>query len=131
MTDLDVIKKFVGDDGKENKYEVRDDLKTENKHPEKEPYYPRVGVKLTLEVRKLVDVPGGAYVKIDVTKGTWGAKDPVEQAVFRVVGNTLVADMEVDSGVLLTETLTMLANGHMEHALLFSDGKRGKWICEP
>jgi hypothetical protein len=133
MSDLDVIKKFVGNDGKKNKYEVRDDKKTVNTHKEKEPYYPREGVKIELEVQKLVDVAGGAYVKIVVTKGSWGAKNQVEQAVFRVSGpSSLVAtDMEVDSGTLLTETLTMMANGHMKHELLFSDGKRGSWICEP
>ena len=63
------------------------------------------------------------------------AKIAVERAVFRVDGDKLVAtNMELNSGVLLTETLTMKtnANGHkeMEHSLLFSDNCHGKWICE-
>lgn len=130
MSDETVVDKFVGD------YEQRDEKKIENTFPEKETYYPRLGVKLRLEKRRLSGVPGGAYAKIVVTGGTWSAKDAVEAAIFRVVDNTLVAtNMELESGLLLTETLTMKTNAQgkkeMEHSLVFSDTCHGKWICEP
>jgi hypothetical protein len=132
MSDEDVVNKFVGN------YENKDEEKTHNDHPEKDPYYPREGVKLRIDMVRLTDVPGGAYAKVKVTDigGAFSAKPALEHAVFRVVGNTLVAtDMELKPGLLLTETMTMtkddgLGHKEMKHALVFSDGKGGDWICE-
>jgi len=132
MTDEDVVKMFVGN------YEQKDEEKIENEDPGKDFYYPKEGVKLRIDKVPLTGVAGGAYAKVTVTDvdGTFGAKLVLERAAFRVVGNTLVArDLIIEPGLLLTETLTITkddGHGHkeMEHALSFSDGKHGKWICE-
>jgi hypothetical protein len=132
MSDEDVVKKFVGD------YEQQDEDKIKNDHPEKDPYYPRNGVKLRIDLVKLTDVPGRAYAKIKVTDptGAFSAKPAIENAVFLVAGDALVAtDMELKPGLLLTETLTMTSGvGQvpkvMLHSLKFSDEKHGTWICK-
>jgi hypothetical protein len=132
MSDASVIEMFVGN------YEQKDEDKIENSDPNKLLYYPRNGVRLTIEKVLLLNGKNEeAYAKMRISNGeTFTAKLASERAVFRVVGETLVAtDMELSPGSLITETLTMTKNdgkGHKEmlHSLKFSDGQHGTWICK-
>lgn len=132
MSDEDVVNKFVGN------YEQRDENQIVNSDPAKIIYYPRNGVRLQIDKVLVTDKPGEAYAKIRISNdgGAFAAKLALERAVFRVVGDTLVAtDMELKAGTLLTETLTMTkydGQGHNEmlHSLKFSDDAHGTWICK-
>ena len=127
MSDSTVIDSFVG------KYVS--DGNTTGVTENTRHYYPPKGVKLVLEKVELKGVDGGAYAKIVITDGdTFGAKDELERAVFRVRKGQLVAqDIEVAPQFLLDETLTMKTVGdkkEMTHTLNFEDGTLGTWICK-
>jgi hypothetical protein len=129
MSDENVIDRFVG------KYES-DGLKS-NSDPNKRDYYPAKGVKLEIEKIPMTGKAGEAYAKVRVTNGdTFNAKLTLQRAIFRVVGNSLVAkDLELQAGLLFTETLTITkddlqGNKEMLHELSFSDGALGTWICK-
>jgi len=131
MSDETVVDTFVGE------FEHKRPEKINNSDPNKLGYYPRKGVRLTIDKVLVTGKTGGAYAKITVSNdgGTFEAKLVLERAVFQVDGQTLVArDMELKPGLLLTETLTMTVGAQgqkeMKHALSFSDGNHGDWICD-
>lgn len=129
MSDSTVIDDFVG--------EYQSDGVTTSSHPDKNPYYPRKGVKLKLDKVPLIGAGDKAYAKIKIKPDgePFGGKLALERAVFRVQGDDLVAQgMEIAPGMLLTEKLTMkTVNGkkEMTHTLSFSDGSLGTWVCKP
>lgn len=124
MSDLGVIAGFAGQFASDGTIEVL----SSNKHAS---WYPGAGVKLELYAVPIAGT-NDAYAKevIDDSASAFPAKEAIEAAVYRVVGDSLVArDIEVAPGLLLTETLT-LRNGDMVHSLQFSDGESGRWICK-
>jgi hypothetical protein len=124
MSDHDVISEFVGLFASDGLIESI----SSNAHAS---WYPGAGVMIEVFEVPIIGT-NGAYAKeaIDDSLSALPVRLAIEAAVYRVVGNTLVArDIEVAPGLLLTETLT-LRNGDMVHSLSFSDGESGAWICK-
>jgi hypothetical protein len=128
MSDSTVIDQFVGN------YES--DGVITNVDPKKRIYYPVKGVKLNVKKQLVDGVEGKAYAKITILPGEeFEGKMKLEQAVFRVLDDDLIADtIEIQPGLLLQERLTMQKNSNgkkeMKHTLRFSDGSLGTWICK-
>lgn len=123
--DKDVVDKFVGDYLSDGNFDP-------NNPPSKKSWFPKAGVEMSIFG---VDLLGqdmttviGAYAKVTISESD--AKAAIEQAVYRVVGNDLVAtDIELMPGLLCTEKLVLQQHGSVLHELEFSDGDKGKWIC--
>ena len=124
MSDHGVIARFVG------KY-VSDGQIVESSDPDKVAYYPGKGVQLTLIEFPLSEAK--AYAKINDPSGAqWGGARALERAIFRVEGESLVAEnIELAPGSLLKEKLVMNEDASMSHLLEFSDAQHGQWICKP
>jgi hypothetical protein len=125
-----VIKPFVGTFWSTDEWSPGNNLDNRS-------WYPRPGVKLVVDEVKIKNKEGqvtGAYAKVRVSESD--AKAAIEQAVYRVQGDKLVAEnVELNAGLLLNETLEMIYDDShqpvgMKHHLEFSDAWQGTWICK-
>lgn len=97
-------------------------------------YYPAKGVMLRVIDRSNDPYP---HARIQVLTGDdppYSARRAVEAAKYQLLGNRLVAVMELQPGLILTELLEMREDRTMKHSLNFTDGASsslGYWICQP
>jgi hypothetical protein len=90
-------------------------------------WFPVAGVKMTI-YKVAMTQSGEAYAKVTISASP--AKGSIEKAIYRAADDgTLVAqDIELQPGLLCTETLRVVADG-VKHELSFSDGSKGDWLC--
>ena len=90
-------------------------------------WFPVEGVRMTI-YKVAMTKDGQAYAKVTISASP--AKGSIEKAIYRAEDDgTLVAkDIELQPGLLCTETLRVVANG-VRHELLFSDQTKGDWLC--
>lgn len=121
------IANFVGD------FEVTDEQEVDGNGG----WYPPKGVVLR------VSAVSAEQARIEILTGNnppYAARHAVEAAKYHLIGHRLIAVMVLQPGadeppdpppLILTEILTMRANGEMRHSLSFNDGSLGYWICRP
>lgn len=121
-SDEKIIQNFLGD------YVAGGDFSSPS--PDKDPWFPRNGVKLKLSKVDLPEDQVGVKILVDVPDNLpFQGKAAIEAATYRVIGEKLIAEnLPVFGSVTAVEVLEMDAKGDMLHTVYFSD-KAGRWTC--